>query len=33
LLEVHSTAGHDIPLDAPDWMIEKLILFTALERE
>ena len=33
LLEVHSTAGHDLPLDAPDWMIEKLILFTALERE
>jgi hypothetical protein len=33
LLEVHSTAGHDIPLDAPDWMIEKLILFTALERK
>lgn len=31
LLEVHSTAGHDIPLDAPDWMIEKLILFVALE--
>ena len=31
ILEVHSTAGHDIPLDAPDWMIEKLILFAALE--
>ena len=27
LLEIHPTAGHDIPLDAPDWMIEKILFF------
>jgi pimeloyl-ACP methyl ester carboxylesterase len=29
LLEIHPTAGHDIPLDAPDWMIEKIMFFIA----
>ena len=27
LLESHLTAGHDLPLDAPDWMLKKLTFF------
>ena len=26
-IESHLTAGHDLPLDQPDWVIEKLVFF------
>ena len=31
LLKTHSTAGHDLPLDAPNWVIEKLLLFSSVK--
>lgn len=30
-IKIHPTAGHDIPLDDPDWVLEKLKEFTSLK--